>query len=310
MDSNLKEEYIKGILALDVEKTEEDKLRFKTEVIYKKYKPKELFKYYSCVDYAIEALKNDTICFSRPKDFNDPYDCAISIGVKETIEMLAGSSRLKEIANENQKKIIDLVGEEEFNRGMNLLLGTKDDKVELFESLLEYVSKNKETNIEIKKKKQELIDKIGVLCVGERKDKILMWSYYGCNHTGFCVEYDFGELEKENGPIFPVLYKNDLENINKFIADDKTQGIIVPLITKCNEWEYEQEWRMFINDMDPCETRRIVVGPTPKKLYMGCKISTKYEDEIREICKNKGIELYKMKMKEDAFELIPELINM
>ena len=49
-----------------------------------------------------------------------------------------------------------------------------------------------------------------ITCFSEIKDDILMWSHYSDSDSGFCVEYDFGNLfdqtKTDRIDIFPVIY--------------------------------------------------------------------------------------------------------
>lgn len=41
--------------------------------------PPKLYKYYSINDYLYEVIKSSSCWFSRPSDFNDPFDCNLDV---------------------------------------------------------------------------------------------------------------------------------------------------------------------------------------------------------------------------------------
>jgi hypothetical protein len=131
-----------------------------------------------------------------------------------------------------------------------------------------------------------------------------MWSHYAYNHSGFCIEYDFNQLQNTVGYILPVIYKTNPSSLDICKAKSN-DGLakIMPFLIKAEEWHYEQEWRIIKTDMKFCEERRIIEMPKPTAIYMGCKIDEKNEKRLKEFCLRKKIQLYKKQMKEDSFVL-------
>src|SRR5258708_40233946 len=41
--------------------------------------PGRLYRYRGCTDYAFDNLKNSSLWLSSPDDFNDPFDCSLSV---------------------------------------------------------------------------------------------------------------------------------------------------------------------------------------------------------------------------------------
>ena len=51
-------------------------------------------------------------------------------------------------------------------------------------------------------------------------DSLLMWSHYGDNHRGFCIEYDLGTLSAEHffcKNLYPVFYAKEFYSLRLFI---------------------------------------------------------------------------------------------
>lgn len=87
---------------------------------------------------------------------------------------------------------------------------------------------------------------IGVFCLSEVRDSLLMWAHYAKTHTGFVVEFDsthdhFNARRSEHdefGFLRPVDYRKDRP---RGILLDSIEGLFT---VKSSEWEYEQEWRI------------------------------------------------------------------
>ncbi len=81
-----------------------------------------------------------------------------------------------------------------------------------------------------------------IACFSEKRDSIPMWAYYAANHTGLCLKYDFGLLDKEeqyNRCIMESLHKVWYTN-NRPLDPDGTFSYLI----KAQDWSHEQEWRL------------------------------------------------------------------
>jgi len=174
-------------------------------------------------------------------------------------------------------------------------------------------------------------------------DIIHMWSHYTDNHKGFCVEYDMSPLSEpislslenheyyENqsqymderikvvirGGLFPVIYTASRVNIPKTklhkIKFDEINGmqhnsdidsiLYKTYIVKSAKWNYEKEWRIIL-DGDVCNyyDNRIPF-PYIKRVFLGCKMTTKTMDTMIEIAEELGVEVVMMIMDNKKFIL-------
>lgn len=131
-----------------------------------------------------------------------------------------------------------------------------------------------------------------VLCLTPNYSNILMWSYYGNNHKGYCLGYNkdliLNELAKNyTGICFigKVSYKHKrpLYRITKSLGKmDEILFYINCLFTKYVEWSHEEEYRMVIIDSDENKNKDyFTIYTTIQKVYVGCEStialgSTKY----------------------------------
>ncbi len=83
--------------------------------------------------------------------------------------------------------------------------------------------------------------KVGVMCLSEVHDDILMWAHYADSHRGVCLVFDPSE------PFFakaqPVHYRDDRPHVNPLIHT-QDQMLDAAMFTKSNHWKYEREWRI------------------------------------------------------------------
>ena len=83
--------------------------------------------------------------------------------------------------------------------------------------------------------------RVGVLCLSEVHDDILMWAHYAESHRGVCLVFNPAE------PFFaaaqPVHYREERPHVNPLVHTHE-QMLDAALFTKSNHWSYEREWRI------------------------------------------------------------------
>lgn len=149
------------------------------------------------------------------------------------------------------------------------------------------------------------IAKLGMLCLSEKRDDILMWSHYSDGHTGFCLEF-----EKEGLKIWnyceSVKYQNLYPTCKEFVNEiDSKTFYRMFLLRKSRHWKYEKEWRVIVNCENPAN--RILKYPDQllTGVIWGCQMPKPYEDVIlRWIAKRKNpLTLYRAYRKENKYSL-------
>lgn len=90
---------------------------------------------------------------------------------------------------------------------------------------------------------RDLGSRIGLYCLAEVPDSILMWSHYGADHKGYCLAFEgtdntavFGEAQK-------VRYSEMYPQVD-FFKTPKQEQIEPIFLTKHSGWAYEREWRI------------------------------------------------------------------
>jgi hypothetical protein len=153
-------------------------------------------------------------------------------------------------------------------------------------------------------------NRIFVISFSGKNDSLPMWSHYADNHKGFCIEYNFKQLNFENPVtrlLFPVIYNEKLFNATKHLR----QGVenitkynnlmnICAAINKSNEWSYEKEWR--IVSIYNLESGLFSVQK-PKAVYLGAKADDKFKKRVIKIAKNRDFNVYQMQIKASEYAL-------
>ena len=151
---------------------------------------------------------------------------------------------------------------------------------------------------------------VGCLCTSYKNR--LMWSHYADSHKGFCIEYDFSEpkdeiLSKLPLPVFysekrPLVpWKAAIDNSVENIEEAYTE-IMMGLLTKDKEWEYENEWRILIGATDDSE----FAMPKVSCVYLGASIEKENRDKIVAIAKEQNIPVKQMKVDRGSYDLHAE----
>ena len=247
--------------------------------IYLEEAPEKLYKYCGTDDYVLESLRNDTIWFSQITNLNDPFEFDVFVDTKACAEFNAKIGGGLSVVN--QMKLENII---------------------------------RENLVELKTVFQDGKRLVGVTCFSEVYDSTLMWSHYGNNHFGICIEYDLLGMNEELGysPV-PVLYKNAFPALTRFDLQNPERSVeevyMKSMLIKSLDWSYEKEWRV-LQDYGACgdawdkERKGALMNmTTPSAVYLGCNADTDFEREIINVCKEKGITCYKLEKDEREYKL-------
>ena len=192
----------------------------------------------------LDVLEGRMIRFTQPAAFNDPFE------FKPCIESAVSQGHLREYVEQNFDEILRRELEEYPILGrplpdehkVDLLRSLKSRIPGLFQMLEPQFLPGVSTAIN-----SSLNANVGVLCLSEIRDSLLMWGHYTDNHQGFVIGFD------QNHPFFSV--RRGPEDEFGFLRQVKycrsrprvtmanTTGTEW-FETKSDEWAYEKEWRM------------------------------------------------------------------
>jgi hypothetical protein len=177
--------------------------------------PKYIYKY-TTIESANLILNSSKLKFSKPSEFNDPFDCNLTIDTNNTSEEIDNHIELLRKKNNLTDEKLKIVKSKFHN------------SKELF----------KITNISIKQVKETF----GITCFSKNEKNLIMWAHYCNKHTGLCLKFDI--LADPDFFMLPflVLYKDEYPKFNYIRNRDGLAKFLVE--TKSEDWEYEQEIRV------------------------------------------------------------------
>lgn len=167
-------------------------------------------------------------------------------------------------------------------------------------------------------KLSQTIDKffrVGCLCA-DNKNR-LMWSHYADSHKGFCIEYDFSSIYNELSDILvlPVIYSKERQEIPWKLAMDFSKGLdvneteknrvmLLTLLTKDDEWNYEEEWRI----IKAADNNDNIKMPPISCIYIGASCSKHNKSRLINIARKLGVPIKQMELDRVTYDLHAKLI--
>lgn len=233
----------------------------------------KIFKYTN-IDYGIKIVRDSSLWFSKPENFNDPYDC-----YKNLIKI--------EPSKDGIAAYID--------RNYHTTIREKEKK-------LNYYLRNRKILVEkIEQGIKERAENMGICCFSKTFDNLLMWSHYANNHTGVCIGFKFN-YDLEVFFLYPVKYTSNFPHTDYFVNPET--ALLDWVLTKSEVWSYETEVRAVSfekNGIIEIESNIVT------EIYFGSKIDPMKKNEILEIISagKLNIDVYQMRMLDDKFRLIP-----
>lgn len=234
-------------------------------------------------NFNMDALKAKQLWLSAPQVFNDPFDCAICVDYLESLKA-------------------------QYYRFFTPFLGEYRTKAWLNSEVTRGRIENivKEVEPVLKVQDEQIQNSIFVSSFSERKNlkSLRMWGHYANYHKGFCCEYDIKQMFQRRGTmcIGPVKYQTTY-SVKDYYDDSEGRRAILDIIyTKAKEWEYENEWRVTqIAENRNMSNGFLVPFINPIRIYLGCKIEKRLEQELVAYCGREKIELYQMYMKRGSY---------
>lgn len=187
-------------------------------------KPKKLYKYEAFTEQSLQNLKAQVIYFGSPKNFNDPYDCALVPTIKSPSDSEV-ESLIPSYLNKPLPK----------NNASGFLKPSADKLRDMLLRANERALKTSQENIVLR----------GISCFSEVNNELLMWSHYGGKYKGFCLEFDTSHQPFEKA--IKVKYSTEMPHIDPttMLLKDDFDSVMALYSTKSMSWSYEKEWRVF-----------------------------------------------------------------
>ncbi|WP_337421049.1 DUF2971 domain-containing protein [Phocaeicola sp.] len=293
--------------------------------------PARLFRYRPCNEMQFDAFYNDRIYAVNAQMFNDPYDCLIqynkdylydSINVGTSIESikhlrdhLKNGGCLPELWE-------SLYGEARAKVIKDVIRNVTDEELERQAFDFEVNKENFFGNIDriLKQAEDYLRRNTFIACFSETVKSITMWSHYAASHKGFVLEYDFKNLMSQCDTcsqkdtcnyrvtynLYPIIYDNRRYDATSFV--EYYLGLSLGLNAKMNDrmyytkaalykspqWQYEKEWRLFLNKNNSTGLSCLNIKVKPVAIYYGNDMSAINKKILSGMAEEKGIKEYQM----------------
>lgn len=224
--------------------------------------PPIFYRYRAFDNFTLDALCNDSLYFSNPSTFNDPFDCNPQIAcdssileLKELLSKLVKNRVSKDI--ENSLKNLQLSGIKADNFLAKIAITEANKRI----SHIEYMATDPEYEGSIESIETSLLAQAvenelrghyerGICCFSTTYSNALLWSHYGDKHQGLCIGYSTNRRPKpvpekvvyggsrviKTSTIYQAFIKNDTQ-----AKEDLNRNL---LLRKSEDWCYEDEWRL------------------------------------------------------------------
>lgn len=239
--------------------------------------PPHLFKYQRVDLNSLVNLLARVVYFGSPKNFNDPYDCAVSAIVQE----LSEEGLVKLLSKIDAAHIAAI----EPNIGKMLSAQARSTLQELA---------------------GEFVQKRGVTCFAETNENLLMWSHYAASGTGMCLQFDTSDAIFSK--VHCVKYVDSFPAVaaDELLVEKNYSRIFELYCTKSKDWSYEREWRAF---HETAGTKFGYASSSLVGVYLGPRITNEMANLVAAMLKGykQHVPLYVSKPSASEFKMEFEL---
>ncbi|AEG01051.1 DUF2971 domain-containing protein [Methylomonas methanica] len=243
-----------------------------------------LYKFGKLNEFSEALFSTASVYFSSAAEFNDPFECTPSFEFTHEPDkimdqlvraVLANNPRLTHHSASAEALAIYL---EDRHRNSAVWEALKNDLIHEFRHC------------------------VGIYCLTERRDSILMWSHYADDHKGFCIEFEATDYTPVFGGAQQVSYEKEYPEINFYNTpiEDKVK---LSLLTKFTDWNYEREWRILDHDIG--SGTRTYPAELMKSVTFGIRMLTEHKEKIRDWVSARGcdVQFYQAVQGKDRFEV-------
>jgi len=202
--------------------------------------PKHLYKYRAFNVNTLRQLDLAEVYYADPTGFNDPLDCDPTIQVDTDLSSL--ERLLYRMLEKIQGKEVALQ-----EMGNHRYMSTEYGDYKTDPETAAYYTRRLAARVDALLKAE--LGKRGVLSLAAKWDCPLMWSHYGDEHRGLCIEYDTSDTAFKD--IRPVSYSAPRAVRVSELIEWKIRGSAAAresivqtfFFSKAPQWRYEREWR-------------------------------------------------------------------
>ncbi|MEQ1844311.1 MAG: DUF2971 domain-containing protein [Nitrospira sp.] len=282
---------------------------------------------YAAPETALAILKSQTVRYSSPLCFNDPFDIQTGLHLNFDIDSLPAKvlDRIQALAMARENPKVD-----PDNPWGQIVLKAREyypthgfprDRWEQMtaQPFLQLPTEAKTLQVKVKNYWREMLPRMRVFCVSEDRDNLLMWVHYAKDHSG--VVFEFLSLPQEDNPLSvarrvhyvdspPSFYTeaewvDDILTIHEFDHRELSRRYVY---FKSAHWSYEREWRTWYLS-SPASEGHYDDMPIRKSelaaVYIGCKAEASFAESVISLTRASfpNAKLYRASRGEDAYAL-------
>ncbi|WKN22001.1 DUF2971 domain-containing protein [Azotobacter vinelandii] len=243
-----------------------------------------LYKYGRINEYSEQVFSGSTIWQASAASLNDPFECTPSfVFTHEPDKIMA--QLVRTLRKNNPSLTHDLAVAE----ATAIYLQGRHRNPAMWEALW-----------------AELIHmyrhKVGLYCLTERNDSILMWSHYAADHAGYCLEFEATDYTPVFGAAQRVSYTDAYPEINLYNTPSEDK-VALSFLTKFTDWSYEKEWRIIDHDAGPGS--REYPSELLKSVIFGLRMKDEHKVLIKKWlgARRTPVRLYQAGQGKDRFEV-------
>lgn len=232
------------------------------------------YKYLPFNEGSLCIIKNGTMKFTSPSEFNDPFDCDPEMDKDKHLNYIKGRKDLFIKAG-------DSLGLSPAERIQNKSI----------------ILKRVENAIQDGELSQKLVKEfVGICSLSRDPLNLLMWAHYAKNHTGFVVEFCIPmkakKYNEEDALKWLVPLKVEYEKTKPIVNPEDKNHVICDkyFLVKGLDWKYEQEERVVDSlrgyGIHPYERKTVL-----KSVIAGMRMSEKHFVTLKNTVATINIEL-------------------
>jgi len=189
--------------------------------------PARLYKYSSLgaprLGWARDIIVDRRLYFANPTTFNDPFECRFVVSMTGTDAQWNQFLRRPDVAAEN-----------------GLAPGVEPTPQQMAQWKSNALANAPRIGDAFREQMQK---DVGILCLSEQPDDILLWSHYANSHRGVCFGFSVADDPLFSQEIARVTYQNNYPRYEYFDQTSQDEARIA-FATKSSQWSYEAEWRV------------------------------------------------------------------
>ncbi|MBH9648045.1 DUF2971 domain-containing protein [Burkholderia vietnamiensis] len=197
------------------------------------------------VDRLERTLRDRTIYMSRPSAFNDPWDCKPWFDVSVLTDPQERERHLQWLM-----RTANVRPEDEQELRTNPLL---------MEVIIAQIRDGHVRAID---------DQYRLYCLLPDPKHPLMWAHYGDSHRGIALEFD--ATADQIMWAYRVHYRDTYPTIRMY--EDDNNANLVPIFTKSDVWEYENEYRLIAEERDQPRVNMLTTRESTLQLARGALV--------------------------------------